>query len=118
MLSRSFHITNLAGIPVKVHWTFGFFFLWIAYTGNRAGMDSTGIWILCLFAIVLFVCVVLHELGHALMARKFKVQTKDIIISPIGGVARLLNMPTNPRHELLIAIAGPAVNLVIAVVLG
>lgn len=118
MLGLSYHILRIANIPVKVHWTFGFFFLWIAYIGNRSGMTTAGIARLCLFALVLFVCVVLHELGHALTARRFGVQTKDIIISPIGGVARLMQMPDKPKQELLIAIAGPAVNFLIAVVLG
>lgn len=118
MLGLSYNISRIAGIPIKVHWTFGFFFIWIAYIGNKAGMTNTGIFRLCLFALVLFVCVVLHELGHALTARRYGVKTKDIIISPIGGVARLLQMPEKPKHELIIAIAGPAVNFVIAIILG
>jgi len=118
MFSSAFKIVEVWGIPIRVHWSFGFFFLWIAYLGNRAGMDVRGTLILCLFAIVLFFCVVLHELGHAMMARRYQVQTKDIIISPIGGLARLMHMPKRPMHELLIAIAGPAVNLVIALIIG
>ncbi|MDH3649891.1 MAG: site-2 protease family protein [Saprospiraceae bacterium] len=118
MLSNAFRLFSVAGIPLKVHWTFGFFFLWIAYAGYRAGMDQTGIVHLCLFAVVLFCCVVLHEFGHALTARRYGVSTKDIIISPIGGVARLISMPEKPVHELIIAIAGPMVNLVIATILG
>ncbi len=118
MISGSIQLIRVAGIPLKVHWTFGFFFLWIAYAGYRIGMDQTGIVNLCLFAVVLFFCVVLHEFGHALAARKYGVVTKDIIISPIGGVARLMRMPDKPFQELVIAIAGPAVNFVIATVLG
>ncbi len=117
MLGQSFKITKVAGIPLLVHWTFGFFFFWIAFVGYRAGMDQEGIFRLCLFAFVLFVCVVLHELGHAFTARRYGIETKDIIISPIGGVARLFRMPKKPKQELIIAIAGPAVNLLIAIFL-
>ena len=118
MLERAFNIANIAGIPVRVHWTFGFFFIWIAFMGTRIGMDIPAIVNLCLFAMVLFICVVMHEFGHALTARRYGVTTKDIIISPIGGIARLLNIPEKPKHELIIALAGPMVNFIIATLIG
>jgi len=113
-MGQSVKIATLFEIPIKVHWTFAFFFVWIAYIGNQMGMDMAGIARLCGFAIVMFFCVVLHELGHSLTAARYGVKTKDIIISPIGGIARLLRIPEKPMQELLIAVAGPAVNLVIA----
>jgi len=118
MLGYSFSIASIKGIPVKVHWTFILLFIWVGYIGFTAGMNSTGIFRFCLFTIILFVCIILHEYGHALTAQRFGVMTKDIIISPIGGIARLMKIPEKPRHEFLIAIAGPAVNLIISVIIG
>ena len=112
----SIRIARIAGIEVKLHLTFLIFLAWIALTyyfsaGPQAAINGT------VFVILLFLCVVLHELGHALMARRFGVRTPDITLLPIGGVARLERIPDQPKQELLIAIAGPLVNVVIAGIL-
>ncbi|MBK7429081.1 MAG: site-2 protease family protein [Saprospiraceae bacterium] len=111
-------VISLFGIPVKIHWTFGLLFLYVGYIGVRHGMPWQSTLLYGLFVICLFICVVLHELGHALMARRFNVKTVDIILSPIGGVARLTHLPSNPKQEFLIAIAGPLVNVAIAILVG
>ena len=113
-MKGSFHIATVSGIPVKVHWTFGFLLLYIAYDTSR----STGfqwLFILISIGIVLsvFFCVILHEFGHALMARKFGVKTHDITMTPIGGIARLERMPDGKGQEFWVAIAGPMVNFII-----
>lgn len=100
-------------IPVKVHWTFGLLLAFVMYSAFMDSADWGQAMIFVGFVFVLFLCVILHEYGHAIAARKFGVKTKDIILSPIGGVARLNNMPSKPAQELVIAIAGPFVNLVI-----
>jgi Zn-dependent protease len=117
MLGNSLHIGTFAGIPVKIHWTFGLLLLLVVYMGYSEGMSLIGISWYLLTIMALFVCVVLHEYGHALTARKYGVKTRDIILSPIGGVARLERMPEKPMQEFLIAIAGPLVNVAIAVLL-
>lgn len=115
---RSLRIFTLFGIPLRLHWTFGLVFLYVFYLGQRENWDwKTMIWASG-FVMGLFVCVTLHEYGHALMARRFGVGTRDIILSPIGGVARLDRLPARPLHEWLIAIAGPLVNVVIAAIIG
>jgi Zn-dependent protease len=111
----SWRIGRLAGIGIYVHVTFLLIVLWVAFEeysfGARAILGAL------LSIVALFAIVVLHELGHALMARRFGVMTRDIILLPIGGVARLERMPRNPRQELLVALAGPAVNVVLALAL-
>ena len=109
----SFRIGRIGGTDVKIHFTF---LLLVAWYGvhrllgrGRPGRAETVVFLLSLFA-----CVLLHEFGHILMARRFGVRTPDVILLPIGGVARLERMPDEPRQELLIAAAGPAVTLGIA----
>ncbi len=110
-------IGRFAGIDVYIHATFLLLVGWVgfSYWFNRqslaAVLDGS------LFILVLFLCVVLHEYGHALTARRYGIKTRDITLYPIGGVARLERMPDNPVEELWVALAGPAVNVVISVML-
>ncbi len=105
------------GIKVQIHWTFLFLIGWVIYLELRKGSDWPSILLTVFFVLVIFLCVILHEFGHALTARKFGIKTKQITLLPIGGVASLEKMPEDPRQELWVAIAGPAVNLVIAFIL-
>src|SRR5882762_9707071 len=112
----SIKLARIAGIDLKIHITFLMFLAWIAFTYYRAGGQAMAIQG-TLFVVLLFLCVVLHELGHALTARSFGIRTPDITLLPIGGVARLERIPENPKQELAIAIAGPLVNVAIAAIL-
>jgi Zn-dependent protease len=109
----SFRIATVSGIPVQVHWSFGFVFLLIIYLGKIQNASWLKIGFFSLFTLVLFFCVLLHEFGHALSARYYGVNTRDITLLPVGGVARLDKIPEKPFQEFIVAIAGPAVNLVI-----
>ena len=117
-MGKSLRLAVIAGIPVKIHWSFLLLVLFVLYVGfqNRLGTSGT-LWFAASLG-VLFFCVLLHEYGHALTARRFGVKTRDIILSPIGGMARLEKLPKKPIHEFYVAIAGPLVNMVIAIVLG
>ncbi|NNE28661.1 MAG: site-2 protease family protein [Saprospiraceae bacterium] len=117
-MKGSLKLLSLFGIPIFLHWSFPLVFLWIAYLAysSAEGGVTFFLWLSCLFILV-FLCVVLHEFGHALTARRFGVKTKDIILSPIGGVARLEKLPEKPWHEFLVAIAGPMVNVFIFLIL-
>lgn len=109
----SINLGTVAGIPIRLHWSFLLFLVWIALLelgADRNPFDEIT------FLIAVFFCVLLHELGHAFMAKQFDVKTKNITLYPIGGVASLTGR-TTPAGDLLIAIAGPVVNLVLMVVL-
>lgn len=114
----SWPIGRLAGIPLRVHLTFPLLLAWIALAQWQMDGDFRGAASLVGTVLLVFTIVVLHELGHALAARRYGVATRDITLLPIGGVARLERIPRNPRQELVIAIAGPAVNVVLAIGIG
>jgi len=114
-MTWSFRIARIAGTDVKVHFTFLLLVAWWAMSGYQEGGTPGAIHATVLL-LSLFTCVILHEFGHILMARRFGVRTPDVILLPIGGVARLERIPDKPREELLIALAGPFVTLVLAAV--
>lgn len=110
----SWRVGRIAGIGLCIHFTFPLLLFWAGfsqYVARRSWADAAlGVGLV----LVLFTIVVLHELGHALTARRFGIRTRDITLLPIGGVARLERMPEKPREELLVALAGPAVNVALA----
>jgi stage IV sporulation protein FB len=112
----SYRIGRIAGTDIKLHVTFVLLVGWWAYMGYEEG-GLSGALSGALSLLALFTCILLHEFGHILMARRFGVRTPDVLLLPIGGVARLERIPEVPRQELLIALAGPAVTLAIVAVL-
>lgn len=110
----SWTLVSIAGVEIRVHATFLLLLVWIVYVPLAAGAGPAG----ALGAIglvgMVFSAVVLHEFGHIVVARKFGVRTREILLLPIGGIARLDRIPSDPRQELLVALSGPAVNVVLA----
>lgn len=110
----SWKIIRLAGIDVYVHATFFILILWFGLGYWQLEGNLTAVFNGVVFILALFVCVVLHEFGHALTARRYGIRTLRITLLPIGGVASMERMPDDPGQEIAVALAGPAVNLVIA----
>ncbi|MFV0416949.1 MAG: site-2 protease family protein [Chthoniobacterales bacterium] len=110
----SYHIATVAGIQVRIHTTFFLLLLFYAWMGYSDGGTSEAL-LGITFISALFFCVLLHEFGHAFAARYFGIRTPDITLLPFGGVARLERMPRRPYQELVVALAGPLVNVVIAI---
>jgi stage IV sporulation protein FB len=112
----SLNIGSIAGTAVRIHITFLLFLVWIFGASYFSGGPSAA-WTSLIFILLVFLCVLLHEFGHIFTARAFGVQTPDVVLLPIGGVARLERIPEKPIEEFLIAIAGPLVNVAIAALL-
>jgi Zn-dependent protease/predicted transcriptional regulator len=110
----SWPLGSIAGIPIRVHVTLILLLAWIAMASWLGGLGPRGTAVGVLLFATVFAIIVIHELGHALMARRFGVRTRDILLLPIGGIASLERIPERPGHELAIALVGPAINLVIA----
>lgn len=115
-MGSSFTIGRIAGVDLKMHVTFLLLLAWVAWRDWTYGGPAAAAFSVAL-VLAIFGCVVLHEFGHVLMARRFGIPTRDVVLLPIGGVARLEYFPNKPRQELLIALAGPVVTLAIAVAL-
>jgi Zn-dependent protease/CBS domain-containing protein len=115
-MAWSVHIGSISGTAIRVHFTFLLFLAWIVISGYAGGGADAAINAL-VFILLVFACVTAHEFGHIFTARAFGVPTPDVTLLPIGGVARLARIPEKPSEEFLVAIAGPLVNVAIAVVL-
>jgi Zn-dependent protease/CBS domain-containing protein len=113
-MGSSFKIGRAFGIDLKVHWTFFLLLAFFAFVSYQRTGSLTNALITALVIVALFVCVVLHEYGHSIVAQRLGIEIHDITLLPIGGVARLKSLPTRPMDEVKIAIAGPLVNVVLA----
>jgi Zn-dependent protease/CBS domain-containing protein len=109
----SLRIGSLGGTAILIHVTFLLFLIWLGAIYYRQG-GADAAWQGTIFIVLLFLCVLLHELGHVFAARRFGVQTHDVTLWPFGGIASMERMPEKPSQELIVALAGPAVNVVIA----
>lgn len=114
----SWHLGRILGIPTRIHASFALVLLWIGFSTWSAAHSGAAVLFGLGFVLAVFACVLLHEFGHALVARHFGIETRRITLLPVGGVAELERSPDDPRAELWIAAAGPAVNFALAGALG
>jgi Zn-dependent protease len=112
----SIHIGSVRGTEIRIHVTFLLFLVWLGALYYRQG-GAEAAWQGTMFILLIFLCVLLHELGHVFAARRYGVKTRDVTLWPFGGIASMERMPDKPSQELIVALAGPAVNVVIALAL-
>lgn len=113
----SLTLGKVAGISIMMHWTFLILLAFVIFSGVSKGDSLMAILVTIGYVLAIFSCVLLHELGHSLTAKRYGIGTRQIMLLPIGGVASLERIPDDPKQELFIAVAGPAVNVAIAAVL-
>ncbi len=117
-MSDSIQLLTVRGIVIRIHLTFPLILVWaVLQFGVFAGQGAAGAIFGIIVTLLLFTIVVLHELGHSIAAQNYGIEVKEIVLLPLGGVAQLERIPENPMHEFIIAIAGPAVNFAIALVM-
>lgn len=112
-MAWSFRLLKVGGTDIRIHVTFALLLIWIWFVYYQSG-GTAAAWDGVVFIIAVFACVLLHELGHVFAARRYGIKTPDITLLPIGGVSRMERMPEKPVQELVVAIAGPLVNVAIA----
>ncbi len=116
MLGGSYPLFRIGGTLLQVHLTFPLLLAYVAFDGWQSGGQAGAVYAV-VFILLLFVCVILHEFGHVGAARRYGIRTPTVTLTPIGGVAALERMPEKPGQEIVVALAGPAVTLAVAVVL-
>jgi len=116
-MKGNLNLGRISGIKIVVHWTFFFLIAWIVFSELKRGGNTESVLFNIALVLAVFACVVLHELGHALTAKRFGIDTKKITLLPIGGMAKLERIPESPKQEFLITLAGPLVNVIIAILL-
>jgi Zn-dependent protease len=117
-MNYSWKLGRICEIEICLHWSFLIVPVWIASASLAAGVGWESAGTTIVFVVAVFACVLLHELGHALAARRYGIATRDITLLPIGGLARLEDIPRHPYQELVIALAGPIMNVAIAGAIG
>ena len=113
-MGGSFKIGRFSGIDVRVHWTFFLLLAFFAFIGYKASGSAVGALTATLVIVVLFLCVLLHEFGHSLVAQRLGLEIHSITLLPLGGVSNLESLPEKPADEVKITLAGPLVNVVLA----
>jgi Zn-dependent protease len=113
-MGGSFKIGRFSGIDVKIHWTFFLLLVFFAFLGYQASGSLMGALTSTLTIVALFVCVLLHEFGHSLVAQRLGLEIHSITLLPLGGVSNLESLPEKPADEVKITVAGPLVNVVLA----